>query len=69
MTTDLFLNPGAVVTTVASSEGLGSVPGSKAFFYFLMCNLHILSVFCRNMNFLPQTENTHIRLTGGLNSL
>lgn len=71
MTADLFLNPewrsGAVVSTVASSAGLGSVPGSKAF--FLMCNLHILYVFCMNTDFLPQSENAHISLTGGLNSL
>lgn len=74
MTADLFLNPewrsGAVVSTVASSEGLGSVPGSKAFFFFFfMCNLHILYVFCVNTDFLPQSENAHIRLAGGLNSL
>lgn len=55
---------GAVVTTVASSE-LGSRLQS---FLFLMWNLHILYIFCRNTEFLPQ-KNTHMKLTGGLNSL
>lgn len=60
MTADLFLNPewrsGAVVSTVASSEGLGSVPGSKAFFFFFFYVQFAHSLCLLREHRLPPTE-------------